>query len=204
MTWGVFCAIIYGMESIGASDGGTYDIVPRTMGNEICCLESVTASYVQKHGEFIVPDSIQKNERAIYYRVVKAGSEVESITGVKEGDFVFVDALARFADTHPISFINCRNILFKTDSAGKEMHALKGRIIARIVEPTEERDEYGFIRVSDIDPYGEVVSIGDECEERGFKVGDHIAVSSNAMMYMMGTAKYFDYDYRVPMFRFDD
>ena len=147
---------------------------------------------------------IEKNERSIYYKVVKIGSDVTEITGVREGDYVFVDALARFADTHPISFINCRNILFITDNAGSEIHARKYRVIAKIVEPVQEKDEFGFIKISDIDPYAEIVSIGEGCDDRGYKVGDRVSVSSNADMYMMNNVKYFDYDWRVPMFKFEE
>lgn len=191
------------MEAIGSSDSSNYTTIPKVMGNEMCCLESVTAEYFQKHGDFIIPDRIRRNERALYYRVVKVGADVEALTSVREGDFVFVDALARFADTHPISFINCRNILFKTDAQGKEMIALKGHVIARIVEPSQEKDSTtGFIKVSDIDPYAEVISIGEGCEDRGFNIGDRLSVSSNAVMYMMGEVKYFDYDFRTPMFKF--
>lgn len=198
-----FCAIIYAMEAVGSSDSRNYTVVPRIMGNEMCCLESVMADYTQRYGEFIVPDRIERNCRSIYYKVVKAGSDVEDITGVKEGDYVFVDALARFADTHPISFINCRNILFMTDKTGSDIRARKYRVIAKIVEPSSEKDSSGFIRVSGIDPYAEIVSIGDGCEDRGYKVGDRVSVSSNADMYMMNNVKYFDYDFRVPMFRFE-
>lgn len=192
------------MEAIGSSDSKNYTVIPKIMGNEICCLESVMEDYIQRHGEFIVPDRIERNERSIYYKVVKVGSDVEELTGVKVGDYVFVDALARFADTHPISFINCRNILFITDKSGSEIHARKYRVIARIVEPSAEKDSSGFIKVSDIDPYAEIVSIGEGCDDRGYKVGDHVSVSSNADMYMMNNVKYFDYDFRVPMFKFKD
>jgi len=192
------------MEAIGSSDSKNYTTIPRVMGNEICCLESVMEDYIQRHGEFIVPDRIERNERSIYYKVIKVGSDVEELTGVKVGDYVFVDALARFADTHPFSFINCRNILFITDSAGSEIHARKYRVIARIVEPSTEKDSSGFIKVSDIDPYAEIVSIGEGCDDRGYKVGDHVSVSSNADMYMMNNVKYFDYDFRVPMFKFEE
>jgi len=191
------------MEAIGSSDGKHYTTIPRTMGNEMCCLESVLEDTTQRFGEFIVPDRIEKNERSIYYKVVKIGSDVTEITGVREGDYVFVDALARFADTHPISFINCRNILFITDNAGSEIHARKYRVIAKIVEPVQEKDEFGFIKISDIDPYAEIVSIGEGCDDRGYKVGDRVSVSSNADMYMMNNVKYFDYDWRVPMFKFE-
>lgn len=192
------------MEAIGSSDGQNYTIVPRVMGNEICCLEAVVEDTTQRFGEFIVPDRVQKNERSIYYKVLKIGSDVTEISGIKEGDYVFVDALARFADTYPISFINCRNVLFITDSTGCEMKARKYHLIAKIVEPVQEKDEYGFIKISSIDPYAEIVSIGEGCDDRGYKVGDRVSVSSNADMYMMNNVKYFDYDWRVPMFKFEN
>ena len=76
-------------------------------------------------------------------------------------------------------------------------------MIAKIVEPVQEKDEFGFIKISDIDPYAEIVSIGEGCDDRGYKVGDRVSVSSNADMYMMNNVKYFDYDWRVPMFKFE-
>lgn len=191
------------MESIGSSDSRNYNLIPRVMGNEMCCLESVIDDYTQKHGEFIVPERIMRNERSIYYKIVKIGSDVFDMTGITVGDYVYVDALARFADTHPISFINCRNVLFRTDENGHGILALKNHVIAKIVEPSLDKDSSGFMKVSDIDPYAEVVSIGIGCEDRGYKVGDRVSVSSNAVMYMMNNVKYFDYDYRVPMFKFE-
>ena len=199
------CGILYlDMEAIGTSDGKNYTTIPRVMGGEMCCLKAVVEETTQKYGEFIIPDRVAKNERSIYYEVIKIGSDVTELTGVREGDFVFVDALARFADTYPISFINCRNILFMTDSEGKTVKARKYRMIARIVEPSSESGADGIIRLTGIDPYAEVVSIGEGCEDRGYKVGDRLSVSSNADLYMFGGVKYFDYDWRVPMFKFDD
>lgn len=192
------------MEAIGTSDGKQYTTIPKTMGNEMCCLRAVMEDTTQKYGEFIIPDRVAKNERSIYYEVLKVGSDVTELTGVREGDFVFVDALARFADTYPISFINCRNILFITDSEGRAIKARKYRMIAKIVEPSSENGSDGFIRLSGIDPYAEVVSIGEGCDDRGYKVGDRLSVSSNADLYMFGGVKYFDYDWRVPMFKFEN
>ena len=191
------------MEAVGSSDGRSYTTVPRTMGPEMCCLEAAVDPSPQRFGEFIVPDRVDRNGRAIYYRVVKAGSDVYPISGVREGDYVFVDALARFSDTYPISFINCRNVLFITDRGGTSMRARRGRVLARIHEPSSENGPDGFVRLMSIDPWAEVVSIGDGCGDRGYRVGDRLSVTSSADMYVIGGVKYFDFDWRAPVFRFE-
>lgn len=191
-----------GIDSVGTSDGKTYTTIPSRMGVEMCCLRAVTENTLQSCGGIVIGSNIQKNDRALYYEVVKTGEDVYDICGVKAGDYVFVDALARFADTTPISFINCRNIIMKTDEKGEKLDAVSYKVIARIVEPTSEKNEFGFISLSQIDPYGEIVSIGNGCIDRGYKVGDHITVSSEADLIMFRGQKYFIYDFRVPISKF--
>lgn len=191
------------IQQIGESDGH-YDVVPKYMGDDMLCIRSAVANVEQKQGSMVMLDSEFRNTRMLWYEVVKEGHGVEGRIGVKEGDYVFVDMLGRFADTHPVSFVGSNNVLFKTDVDGMEIHALNGRVILDVIEPKEVVNSYGFVQKSDIDPYGVVVSIGDGCEDRGFKVGDKLSVQKceDCATYMFRGRKYFDFPYTVPAVKF--
>jgi len=191
------------IQNIGKSDG-EYTLIPSKIGDDILCIKAVVPNTEQFNGAIYVPDSLHKNERMFWYEIVKEGFNVESKTGLKIGDYVFVDMLARYADTFPISFINVNGILFKTDSEGKSIVALKNRIIVKVYEPSEKKTESGLIQITDIDPYGEVVSIGECCEDRGVKIGDHIGMNSanDSATYIFRGDKYFDLNMNTPKFKF--
>lgn len=174
------------------------------MGDDIVCIRAAVPNVEQRSGNIVMLDSMFRNTRMFWYRVERQGAKVREKTSVDVGDYVYVDMLARFADTFPISFVNCRNILFRTDSEGHEVHALKGRMILEVVEPKEKVNEYGFIQLSDIEPYGIVRSIGEGCEFRGYSVGDRVSLHSSRdnAMYILGKTKYFDYDFRLPAVKF--
>lgn len=192
------------IQQIGQSDG-EYDVIPRQMGDDMMCIRAEVPNVEQRSGEIVMVDSLNRNTRMFWYRVVKQGVKVNEKTSINVGDYVYVDMLARFADTFPISFINCKNVLFRTDINGNEVHALKGRIILEAVEPKETVNEYGFIQITDIDPYGIVRSIGEGCEYRGYGIGDKVSLHSSEdnAMYVLGKTKYFDYDYRLPAVKFN-
>lgn len=193
------------MVFVGSSDGRSYDTIPRVMGSEILCLRGVSPDSTQAIGDFIIPNSVALNDRALYYEVIKAGSDVEDISDVRVGDFVFADALARFADTFPISFINCRNVIAKTNFNASSIYPVKYKIIAKITDPSQEMDKHnGFIKTNGIDPYGEIVGIGAGCLERGYSVGDKISVTSDADVFFFRGCKYFIYDWRSPIFKFSE
>jgi len=191
------------IQDIGRSDGN-YDTVPSTMGEDILCLSTEISDKEQIRDGVFVSTTKFSNERMMHYRVVKVGKNVTGEIGVREGDWVYVDMLGRFADTFPISFIHFRSVLFKTDSEGKDVTALKGRVIVNVVEPKEKVNSFGFVQLTDIDPYGEVLSIGEGCTDRGFKVGDRISIQSSDsnQMYLLGNRKLMDYDYRTPAVKF--
>ena len=193
------------IQSIGQSDG-EYGLVPSQMGDFSLCIRAVVPNTDQFDGAVYVPDSLHKNERMFHYEIVKQGSRVSEAIGTVVGDFVFVDMLARFADTFPISFINAGGVLFRTDSEGKTVFALKGRIMVKVVEPHEVDNGHGLLRITDIDPYGEVVSIGEGCEYRGISLGDHIGMNhaDDSVTYLFRGDKYFDMNCRTPKFRFTD
>lgn len=191
------------MVFVGSTDGQSYNTIPRVMGNEMLCLRGISPNSTQSLGGFIIPNSVSLNDRALYYEVIKVGSDVETISDVHVGDFVFVDALARFADTYPISFINCRNVITKTDANGSMMSPVKYKIIVKVTDPSQELDKQsGFIKTNDIDPYGEVIGIGAGCENRGFSVGDRVSITSDAGVFFFKGEKYFIYDWRSPLFKF--
>ena len=193
------------IQNVGQSDG-SYTTVPRILGDDIICLEAHVPSMEQTESKVYVPDSQFKNQKMFFYKVVKQGRNVESMTSIREGDYIYVDMLARFSDTFPISFIDCRNALYKTDANGKSMTALKERIIVEVVEPTEKTNEFGFIQLTDIEPYGIVRSIGDGCKDRGFSIGDRLSIqkSEDSIQYVISGVKFFDYDYRTPSVKFKD
>lgn len=193
------------IQSIGRSDG-EYTLVPSEMGDEMICLKAVVPNTDQFNGAIFVPDSLHRNERMFHYEIVKQGSAVHGISGLDVGDFVFVDMLARFADTFPISFISVRSVLFRTDADANGIFALKNRVIAKVVEPHEERNGFGLLQITDLDPYGEVVSVGETTFERGISVGDHIGMNhaEDNAMYLFRGAKYFDMCVLTPKFRFLD
>lgn len=194
------------IQAIGMSDGD-YGLVPSEMGDAMLCLRAVVPNTEQFDGAVFVPDSLHRNERMFHYEIVRQGSRVNSLTGLNEGDFVFVDMLARFADTFPISFIRADGVLFRTDADARSMFALKGRLIAKVVEPSVAKaGGAGLVRISDIDPYGEVVSAGEGCEGRGIKVGDRVGLNhaDDSATYMFRGEKYFDMNFRTPKFRFTD
>jgi hypothetical protein len=193
------------ITNIGQSDGD-YTLIPSQMGDEMLCIKAIVPNTDQFNGAIFVPDSLHKNERMFYYEIIKQGSKVNEILGLNEGDFIFVDMLARYADTFPISFINVRGVLFKTDKDAKTISALKNRVVIKIVEPHEKVNEFGLIQITEIDPYGEVTSIGDDCEDRGIRLGDHIGVNSakDSSMYIFRGNKYFDINPYTPKFKFTD
>lgn len=193
-------------ESIGSTDSSHYTTVPSEVGPEILCIEALAPDDEQQMDGIYVPNFLHVNQRMHHYRIVKQGVRVEGLVGTKEGDYVFIDMLARYADTFPISFVNAKSVLFKTDSEAKAIEALKGRIIVKCVEPSEKVNEFGFIQKSDVEPYGIVVSIGCGCEERGFKIGDRLTMvsSDDAATYMFRKDKYFDYHFTIPIAKFAD
>lgn len=200
-------AIILSMniQSIGQSDG-RYNLIPSQMGDLSLCLRAIVPNTDQFDGAVFVPDSLHKNERMFHYEIVKQGGRVNEAIGTNEGDFVFVDMLARFADTFPISFINAGGVLFKTDSEGKVISALRGRVIVRVHEPHESVNGHGLIQITDLDPHGEVVSIGEGCEDRGIRIGDSVGMnrSEDSAMFLFRGSKYFDLNGFTPKFKFTD
>lgn len=188
---------------LGRGDGSYFDI-PSKLGDEIICLQAEVHDTVQKFGDLIKTSTKTNNYRMFYYKIVAQGDKVNEKTGLNVGDFVFVDMYSRFADTHPISFVNCKNVIFKTDSTGTAIEALNGRLIAKVIEPTEINNRYGFIQKSDIDPYGEVISIGKNCPYRSINVGDIIGLvdDDDTNTIMLHNVKYFDYSINIPIFKY--
>lgn len=192
------------INELGKSDNTNYTHIPEVVGEDILCIEAKTFDTVQKYGDLINVSKKSANYRMYYYKVVKVGVNVTKNIGVREGDYIFVDMLARYADTFPISFIHYKNVLFKTNESGEEIKALNNRVIVKIVEPVEIINEFGFIQKTDIDPYGLVVSIGDTDNTRNIKIGDKLGVINNddTITYMLKNVKYFDYNINHPVFKF--
>lgn len=191
------------IQNVGDSDG-FYDLVPSRMNDTKVCLRAQKPHEEQTVGGMYLGTRKFKNTNMYFYRVEKAGALVEELTGVREGDYVFVDMLARYADTFPVSFIDCSNILFKTDADGKSKCALRGRVIVKKVDPKETVNEFGLVQLTELDPYGVVVSIGEGCHDRGYGVGDRVSLhaSGTSIAYGMSDGEYIDYDYRVPCVKF--
>ena len=192
------------INELGKSDCSNYTHIPETVGEHIICIEAKVFDDVQKTGALIRSAKRDLNYRMYYYKVVKIGAIAEKEIGVHVGDYIFVDMLARYADTFPISFIDYHNVLFKTNDTGTAIKALKNRVIVRIVEPKEMINQFGFIQKTDIDPYGEVVSIGETDNNRNIKLGDKLGIVNNddTITYVLKNVKYFDYNINHPVFKF--
>lgn len=192
------------INELGKSDCSNYTHIPEMVGEHIICIEAKVFDEVQKTGALIRSAKRDLNYRMYYYKIVKIGSIAEKEIGVHVGDYIFVDMLARYADTFPISFIDYHNVLFKTNDIGTAIEALKDRVIVKIIEPKEMINQFGFIQKTDIDPYGEVVSIGETDNNRNIKLGDKLGIVNNddTITYVLKNVKYFDYNINHPVFKF--
>ena len=190
------------IQNIGKSDG-YYNLIPSKMNDFALCLEAKTPNTEQFKDGLYISDSLVKNCRMFYYKVIKCGSKVDEAIGVREGDYIFIDMLARYADTFPISFTHTGGVLFKTDENAKDKIALRGKILVKYNRVKEKVNSFGLIETNGLDPYGTVISIGEGCEDRGFKVGDRVSVTNNMDAgFSMSDGVFYSYDYTAPLFKY--
>jgi hypothetical protein len=177
---------------VGESDG-IFDKIPKRIGKGVVCLHAKTANHQRFDKGILTLDRADRNYRAHKYEIAKISEDSAERTGLKVGDVVMVDMLARFRDTFPISFIRDENILLRTSWTDNLPIALKNHVIVKIVEPKQKELSCGLLTTSNITPYGIVFSLSPEAEKAGLHVGDKVVLTTDADCYYIDDTKYFDY-----------
>jgi co-chaperonin GroES (HSP10) len=113
------------------------------------------------------------------YEITDIGTNAAKQTGLKVGDIVCADQLARYYDTFPVSVIKYDSIIFKTDKDETFIEPLKGMVFVSM-DKLEEDVQGGVLVLTDLLPVGTITHINvDGINMCDLKVGDKVLLSND-------------------------
>lgn len=182
-------------ETIGQTDG-LYDENIRIVSKNKVALRAFTKNTERIQGGIILLEKYDINTRMNKYEITDIGKEAIEETGLKIGDIVCADQLARFYDTFPVSVIKYDSIVFKTDKDDSFIEPLKGWLFVELNTPKEENHN-GIIKLTDLLPIGTITHINtngiNNCD---LNIGDKVLLNNDCDVIVYKGKKIYAYKYK--------
>ena len=168
----------YDVKSVGHSDG-EFDKKLRIVSKDKVALRAFEVCVERIVGGIFMLEKYDINTRMNKYEMTDIGTNAAKQTGLKVGDIVCADQLARYYDTFPVSVIKYDSIIFKTDKDETFIEPLKGMVFVSM-DKLEEDVQGGVLVLTDLLPVGTITHINvDGINMCDLKVGDKVLLSND-------------------------
>ena len=181
------------VQTVGQRDG-IFDENIRIVAKDKVALRAFVKNRERQTGGIYLLEKFDINTRMNKYEITSVGSEVTEKTGLKVGDIVCADALARFYDTFPVSVIKYENIIYKIDMDETNIYPLKDQMFVEL-EDLKEDNKQGIIVLTDLLPVGIITHINVDAKKCDLKVGDKILITTESDVVIHHGKKFYIFKY---------
>lgn len=171
------------INSVGKSDGEYSDTL-KVVSKDKVILRAREANKEMIKGGIYIPSEIDINNRLHKYEIVDIAPNAAESTGLKVGDIIMADMLARYYDTFPISVITYDNIICKCkDYDSTDIIPLNNQVLVEL-EKAKEDDQRGVIILTDLLPVGTVFAINENnLKNKDLKIGDKVLCTKASIVF---------------------
>jgi len=184
---------IYEPETVGQMDG-VFDEKIRVGSKDKAVLRAFVKNTERIVGGIYLLEKFDINMRMNKYEITSIGTEASEKTGLKAGDVVCADALARYYDTFPVSVIKYDSIIFKTDKDDTFIEPLIGQAFVELDELKED-NKNGIVVMTDLLPVGTITHINVDSKKCDLKVGDKVLITSDNDVVIYKGKKFYIFKY---------
>lgn len=165
------------IETVGQSDG-IYEKELRIVSKDKVALRAFVKNTERIIGGIYLLEKYDINTRMNKYEITDIGTNAAEQTGLKVGDIVCADALARYYDTFPVSVIKYDSIILRVSQDEKTIYPLKDMVIVEL-DKLEESNKDGVVVLTDLLPVGTVTHINVDGKKSDLKVGDKVLITTD-------------------------
>jgi co-chaperonin GroES (HSP10) len=181
-------------QTVGQRDG-MFDKKLRIVSKDKVALRAFVKNTERIIGGIYLLEKFDINMRMNKYEITDIGTKAAEETGLKIGDIVCADALARFYDTFPVSVIKYENIIFRTNKSDTKIYPLRNMVIVELDKLVED-NKNGIVVMTDLLPVGTITHINvDKNKKCQLKVGDKILITNECDLVVYKGKKLYIFKY---------
>ena len=181
------------VQTVGQNDG-VFDKKLRIVSKDKVALRAFVKNTERIIGGIYLLEKFDINTRMNKYEITDIGSNAMEKTGLKIGDIVCADALARYYDTFPVSVIKYDNIIFKINKGETKIYPLKDMIIVTLDKLTEDNKD-GIVVLTDLLPVGTITHTNVSKKKCDLKVGDKVLITDECDVVVYKGQKMYIFKY---------
>lgn len=181
------------VQTVGQTDG-VYEKELRIVAKDKVALRAFVKNTERIIGGIFLLEKYDINTRMNKYEITDIGTNAAEQTGLKIGDIVCADALARYYDTFPVSVIKYDNIILRISKDENEIFALKDTVIV-VLDKLEEANKDGIVVLTDLLPVGTITHINVDDKKCDLKVGDKVLLTTDTDVVVYKGKKMYVFKY---------
>lgn len=176
------------------------------IGADYVALRDVDRNTVIDMGGIVLSETDLANNKLGYYQVEAVGSNAEKEYGLKVGDYVLADNLAKFYKSTPVCLMKYVNVIIKTNKDKTEYKPLKNMVLVKKANP--DVDSFDGIYVQKERFFANIGEIVDKNIADGvdfpFEIGDKVLLTTGADVIDIGKNNYFIYKHDMIICKIED
>lgn len=171
------------INSVGKSDGEYVNNL-KVVSKDKVVLKAREANKEMIKGGIYIPSEVDINNRLHKYEIADIAPNAAEVTGLKLGDIILADMLARYYDTFPISVIKYDNIICKCkDYDSTDILPLNNQVLVEF-DKTKEDEQKGIVVLTDLLPVGTIIDINENnLKNKDLKVGDKVLCTKASIVF---------------------